>query len=101
MDNYEQTWDIERDLPWDAVPIGPVSTDNLNEKLATAISLLFPADLNSDSPGKVQARSAAQVFLYLYMLLASDGYRYVVPVLSIHMSFRETDSRVSKVHRCT
>lgn len=80
IDNFYHEWNLS-DLPWDAVTpvkLGGVHPDNLDEKLVNAIT--------GKALGPVvqpKAKAAAIAFLYLYMILAHGGERYVSFVFDI------------------
>ncbi|KAG8904660.1 cystathionine beta-lyase [Tulasnella sp. 403] len=79
--NFEHTWDIAKDLPWDAVTaVGPNEhhPSELDTKLIEAITnRALPEPRNS---GDVRYRSAVIALLYIYMTIASPDYR---PALNI------------------
>lgn len=76
IDNFYYEWDIEA-LPWDAVtpvPAGDEHPESLDQKLINAIS---EGPLKGLDDNAKSARAAALAFLYLYLILAKGGDRYV------------------------
>ncbi|KDQ19224.1 hypothetical protein BOTBODRAFT_126004 [Botryobasidium botryosum FD-172 SS1] len=76
LHNFEHTWDIKTDLPWDAVtPVlpGDVHPPTLDQKLVDAIThrALPPAARLENA----QSRAATIAFLYLYMVLTHEDER--------------------------
>ncbi|KAG9015180.1 cystathionine beta-lyase [Tulasnella sp. JGI-2019a] len=74
--DFSHTWDIEADLPWEALPKDSHlhTAKELDKGLIEAITakaLPSPAVNNSDERYKL----ATVAFLYIYMNLAADGYR--------------------------
>ena len=74
--NFSHEWDLNG-LPWDAVTavdVGSEHPDGLDEKLVDAItSRAFTPAIEAQP----KAKAAAIAFLYLYMILAHGGERYV------------------------
>jgi hypothetical protein len=72
LGNFEHSWDIEHDLPWDALsplPIGEPHGPTLDPVLVDAITqrcLNFKIAENGDQ----RPRGSVIAFLYLYMNLA-------------------------------
>lgn len=77
LDHFDQTWVIDKDLPWDAVPTSVPTPDVLDAKLLGAIQQSLLHHDQNETPARARAVSAAQVFLYIYMILASPENRYV------------------------
>jgi hypothetical protein len=76
IDNFYYEWDIEA-LPWDAVTpflTGENHPDALDQKLINAI---IEGPLGTLDETKKSALAASLAFLYMYMVLAHDGERYV------------------------
>jgi hypothetical protein len=76
LGSFYHEWEIDK-LPWDAVtavPVGGLHPDTLDAQLMDAIdkrALPAPSEENS------KARNAAWTFLYLYMIMALEGVRYI------------------------
>jgi len=76
IDNFYHEWDLDT-LPWDAVtsiPAGDEHPELLDQKLIDAV---FAGPLKAIDENKKSARAAALAFLYIYLVLAKDGERYV------------------------
>lgn len=74
--NFKHSWNIEADLPWDAVSKQGYqqAPKELDVKLMEAITArAVPVPLLND--GTERYKLAAAAFLYVYMSLATDGYR--------------------------
>jgi hypothetical protein len=77
IDNFYHEWDLAA-LPWDAVtpvPAGDEHPEQLDQKLIDAISA---GPLKGIGENKRSAQAASLAFLYLYLVLASGGERYVI-----------------------
>ncbi|KZS92485.1 cystathionine beta-lyase [Sistotremastrum niveocremeum HHB9708] len=85
LDHFDQTWVIDKDLPWDAVPTSVPTPDVLDAKLLGAIQQSLLHHDQNETPARARAVSAAQVFLYIYMILASPENRP-----SLHLTVRST-----------
>jgi mevalonate kinase len=67
--NFSHTWDLDKDLPWDAVSPVPIGTHHpaiLNARLVEAIKRILPSSASEDHP---KPRAASIAFLYIYMSL--------------------------------
>lgn len=76
INNYRREWNLN-ELPWDAVTsigIGKEHPENIDEKLVDAIT---KHALDSSVEAEPRAKAAALAFLYVYMVLAHGGERYV------------------------
>jgi hypothetical protein len=76
IDNFYYEWDIDT-LPWDAVtpvPAGDEHPESLDQKLIDAISA---GPLKGIDENQKSAQVASLAFLYIYLILAKDGERYV------------------------
>jgi hypothetical protein len=76
IDNFYHEWDLDT-LPWDAVtPVlaGAEHPEVLDQKLIDAISA---GPLKGIDENRKSAQAASLAFLYLYLVLASGGERYV------------------------
>jgi hypothetical protein len=76
IDNFSREWNLD-DLPWDAVTpvdMGNEHPEGLDEKLVDAIT---NRALTPSMEGQPKAKAATIAFLYLYMILAHGGERYV------------------------
>lgn len=82
LGNFSHEWVID-DLPWDAVTsvgVGDPHPDALDQRLVDAIQ---QRGLPSNIDQNTQAKGAAITFLYLYMVMAHGGERYLSVLLSI------------------
>jgi hypothetical protein len=76
IDNFYCEWDLDT-LPWDAVtpiPAGDEHPELLDQKLIDAISA---GPLKGIDENKKSALAASLAFLYIYLVLAKSGERYV------------------------
>ena len=80
--NFEHSWDIEKDLPWDAVnsslsptePHPPELEPRLVEAI-TARALPTPKTGEGSTGADVRYKPAVIAFLYIYMTIASAKHR--------------------------
>ena len=76
IDNFYHEWDLNT-LPWDAVtPVlaGDEHPELLDQKLIDAIST---GPLKGIDENRKSAQAASLAFLYIYLVLAKSGERYV------------------------
>jgi hypothetical protein len=76
IENFYYEWDIDT-FPWDAVtpiPAGDEHPEVLDQKLIDAISAGPLKELGQD---RKAAHAASLAFLYIYLILAKDGEKYV------------------------
>ena len=74
--DFSHEWNLN-DLPWDAVTpvdMGNEHPENLDQKLFDAIT---GRALTHSIETQPKAKAASIAFLYLYMILAHGGERYV------------------------
>lgn len=76
INNFHREWNLD-ELPWDVVTsvnIGHEHPENIDERLVNAIA---KDALGPSVEAEPRAKAAAIAFLYVYMVLAHGGERYV------------------------
>lgn len=94
IDYFYYEWDIDG-LPWDAVTpvsVGQEHPEDLDPRLIARISAGPLSGLGED---KKNARAASTAFLYMYMILAKGGERYIHPILLLFERLIIMDGRPS------
>lgn len=77
INNFNCEWELD-ELPWDAVTavdLGHEHPENIDEKLVDAIT---NRALGTSIETEPRAKAAAIAFLYVYMILAHGGEKYVL-----------------------